>query len=51
MNSVAFNLNGSRLASGSRDKTIKIWNISLGKEIKMLNGHTNSVNSVCFSQK
>ena len=27
VNSVAFNLSGTVLASGSKDKTIKLWNV------------------------
>jgi WD40 repeat protein len=34
------------LASGSYDKTIKIWDTTSGKELKTLNGHTGSVNSL-----
>ncbi|MFK0735411.1 MAG: WD40 repeat domain-containing protein, partial [Gloeotrichia echinulata HAB0833] len=40
---------GKTLASGSRDNTIKIWNIATGKEIRTLNGHSSFVNSVAFS--
>ncbi|MFN9174115.1 MAG: WD40 repeat domain-containing protein, partial [Synechocystis sp.] len=37
------------LASGSGDKTIKLWNVGTGQEIRSLSGHTNSVLSVSFS--
>ena len=37
------------LASGSRDNTIKIWDIETGTKIKELNGHGNWVNTVAFS--
>ena len=30
---------GTRLASGSRDKTIRIWNISTGECESVLRGH------------
>ncbi|OUL37177.1 hypothetical protein BV372_03540, partial [Nostoc sp. T09] len=40
---------GQKLASGSGDNTIKIWDISTGKAIKTLTGHSSAVNSVVFS--
>ena len=36
-------LPNGQLASGSFDKTIKIWDTNTGKEIRTLKGHTNSV--------
>ena len=38
--------NDSRLISCSFDKTIKIWNIETGENIKTLNGHDSEVSSV-----
>ncbi|KAJ6575629.1 WD40 repeat-like protein [Mycena vulgaris] len=49
VNSVAFSSDGSRAISGSRDKTIRIWNVSTGKQLQQLDGHNDSVNSVTFS--
>ena len=40
---------GKYLASGSLDKTIKIWDTSTWKEVKELNGHTLSVSSLSHS--
>ena len=37
------------LASGSTDKTIKVWNLSTGKLIHTLKGHTQSVTSLAIS--
>ena len=37
------------LASGSTDKTIKIWDLSTGKLIRTLKGHTQSVTSVAIA--
>ncbi len=37
------------LASGSDDKTIKLWNVETGQEIRTLSGHSSSVHSVSFS--
>ena len=47
--SVAFSPDGKYIASGSWDKTIKLWNVSDGSLLRTLKGHTNSVSSVAFS--
>src|SRR5208282_1490413 len=46
--SLAFSPNSRLLASGSWDNSIKIWDVSAGRDVKDLIGHTNIVNSVCF---
>jgi WD40 repeat protein len=47
--SVAFSPNGRRLASGSLDKTVRIWDAQTGAELTCLRGHTHEVTSVSFS--
>jgi WD40 repeat protein len=47
--SVVFSNDGTLIASGSDDNTIKIWNVATGEEEQTLEGHTNTVSSVVFS--
>jgi len=44
--SVDFGSNNKFLASGSKDKTIKIWDIKRGTEVKTLSEHSDHINSV-----
>ena len=47
--SVTFNTDGKRLASGSMDGTVKIWNLESGTQIRELRGHSDWVYSVVYS--
>ena len=47
--SVAISPDGETLASGSRDNTIKLWNLATGQQIRTLQGHSDSVYSVAIS--
>ncbi|MEG4054982.1 MULTISPECIES: WD40 domain-containing protein [unclassified Microcoleus] len=49
VNSLAISPDGKILASGSWDKTIKIWNLETAELIGTLTGHSDRVNSVAIS--
>ncbi|NMF67518.1 WD40 repeat domain-containing protein, partial [Brasilonema octagenarum] len=46
--SVVFSPDGKTIATASRDKTVKLWNLS-GQELLSLKGHSGPVYSVVFS--
>ena len=47
--SVAFSPDGQYLASGSLNKTVKLWHVESGECIRTMEGHSNYVLSVAFS--
>ncbi|MCJ8267937.1 MAG: GTP-binding protein [Psychrosphaera sp.] len=46
---IAFSPDGHKIASSSKDNTIKIWETDSGKNSASLKGNTNNVTSVAFS--
>ncbi len=49
VDSVIYSPDGRYLASGSQDKTIKIWEVATGKQLLTLTGHSDQVLSVIYS--
>ena len=46
---MAFSPDGTRIVSGSEDKTAKVWDARTGTTLLDLKGHTGEVTSVAFS--
>lgn len=46
--SLAFDLQGGTLASGSKDKTVMFWEVESGELLRTLEGHQGTVLSVAF---
>jgi WD40 repeat protein len=49
INAVAFSPDGERLATASKDRTVKIWDLGNGHEILTYTGHTDFVIALAFS--
>jgi WD40 repeat protein len=49
--SVAWTPDGKNIASGSDDKTIKIWNAQTGQCVSTLRGNKDPVHSLSFSPR
>jgi WD40 repeat protein len=47
--SIAMSPDSNFLATGSRDKSIKLWEMSTGRELKSYLGHEHTVSSLAFS--
>ena len=46
--SVASTSDGKKVVIGSVDKSVRVWEVESGKELKKYEGHRNYVSSVAF---
>jgi eukaryotic-like serine/threonine-protein kinase len=46
---LAFSPDGKRIATGSEDLAIRLWDASTGQQVLTLRGHTAAVTSLAFS--
>ena len=46
---IAFNKTASKFATGSYDRTCKIWSTETGQEVHTLDGHQNVVYNIAFN--
>jgi WD40 repeat protein len=51
ISSVSYSADGTKIVTGSKDKTIRVWDSSTAKELRVFRGHGDSVKSVCFSPR
>ncbi|HEY2252701.1 MAG TPA: Gfo/Idh/MocA family oxidoreductase [Planctomycetaceae bacterium] len=49
VSAVAFSPDDLSLATGSADESIKLWDLSSGKELRTFEGHSRPVNSLAFT--
>ena len=49
VNCVSFSPDGSKVATGSEDKTVRLWSTATGELLLVLEGHSGPVTSVAFA--
>ncbi len=49
VNAVTFSPDGRTVASGCKDKTVKLWDVASGQLKRTLTGHTGRIESLAFS--
>jgi WD40 repeat protein len=48
---LAFSPDGNRIASSSIDKTVRVWDVSTGVCVMILEGHRSGVLAVAYSKR
>ena len=48
VNAVAFSKDGKYLATGGRDRTVRLWDLGSGNNVRIFQGHFDHVNGVAF---
>jgi WD40 repeat protein len=46
---VAFHPDGRTLATGSSDRTVRLWDVTTGRALRTLKGHTDYLSALAFS--
>jgi WD40 repeat protein len=49
ISAIAFSPDGKYALSGSLDKTMKLWDVESGREIRIFTGHSDLIQSIAFS--
>jgi len=50
VHAVSWSSDGTRICSGSYDKTVQVWEVSSGECMQTLEGHSSGVNAVSWSR-
>jgi serine/threonine protein kinase/class 3 adenylate cyclase len=49
VSSVAFSPDGRMVVTGSRDRSVRLWEMGTGRQVQIMKGHVDAISSVAFS--